>query len=142
MDPEDYDLSQYVVDMTVLISSLGVSEVDWVGTSLGGLIGIVMAGLPNSPIRRLVINDIGPYLPMDAVLRIGRYVRSAPERFPSMEGRRGLFSRNPGAVRSAPRLAMAAPRRAQCGARWQGRVSLALRSPFEPGVQAAVGLHA
>jgi pimeloyl-ACP methyl ester carboxylesterase len=91
MNPADYDLPQYVVDMTVLISSLGASEVDWIGTSLGGLIGIVMAGLPRSPIRRLVINDVGPYLPFSAVLRIGRYISTAPGRFASAEAAEAYF---------------------------------------------------
>ena len=62
-DGSDYALPQYCSDMTVLIAALGAAEIDWVGTSLGGLIGIVLAALPRSPIRRMVINDIGPYLP-------------------------------------------------------------------------------
>ena len=49
--------------MTALMAALGPVEIDWVGTSLGGLIGMVLAALPGSPIRRIVINDIGPYLP-------------------------------------------------------------------------------
>ena len=83
-DPEDYALPQYAVDMTTLIARLGVDEVDWVGTSLGGLIGMVLAGMPHSPIRRLVINDIGPYLPWAALRRIGDYLRRAPSHFPDM----------------------------------------------------------
>jgi pimeloyl-ACP methyl ester carboxylesterase len=62
-DSSDYVLPQYCSDMTVLIAVLGCTEIDWIGTSLGGLIGMVLAALPASPIRRLVINDIGPYLP-------------------------------------------------------------------------------
>ena len=46
--------------MTALIAALGSVEIDWVGTSLGGLIGMVLAALPGSPVRRIVINDIGP----------------------------------------------------------------------------------
>jgi pimeloyl-ACP methyl ester carboxylesterase len=53
-------LPQYCADMNALIARLGVREVDWVGTSLGGLIGIIMAGFSGSTIRKLVINDIGP----------------------------------------------------------------------------------
>ena len=60
-DPNEYALPQYCADMNALIAHLGADEVDWVGTSLGGLIGIVLAGLPGNPIRRLVVNDIGPY---------------------------------------------------------------------------------
>jgi pimeloyl-ACP methyl ester carboxylesterase len=79
----DYDLPQYVMDMTTLLASLGTSEVNWVGCSMGGQIGIILAGMANSPVRRLLVNDIGPYLPVSAVLRIGRYVRSGPARFPT-----------------------------------------------------------
>ena len=68
---DDYELPQFVVDMTALIARLNVATVDWIGTSLGGLIGIVMAGQPISPIRRLVVNDIGPVLPWAALKRIG-----------------------------------------------------------------------
>lgn len=84
-DPRDYDLPQYVLDMTTLLASVGATEVVWIGCSLGGLVGMIVAGMANSPIRRLVVNDIGPYLPLDAVLRIGRYVHAAPTRFASAE---------------------------------------------------------
>lgn len=84
-DPRDYDLPQYILDMTTLLASVGATQVDWIGCSLGGLIGMMMAGMPNSPIRRLLVNDIGPYLPLNAVLRIGRYVRAGPMRFASQE---------------------------------------------------------
>src|SRR5260370_23346015 len=53
VNPLDYDLQQYVLDMTVLIASLRAEQVDWIGTYLLGRAGVVMAGLPNSPIRRL-----------------------------------------------------------------------------------------
>ena len=70
-DSSDYVLPQYCSDMTVVMASLGATEVDWIGTSLGGLIGMVLAALPGSPIRRIVINDIGPYLPWSGLLRLG-----------------------------------------------------------------------
>jgi len=91
VNPLDYDLQQYVLDMTVLIASLQAEHVDWIGSSLGGMIGILMAGLPNSPIRRLVVNDIGPDLPLKAVLRIGKYVRDAPDSFPTEEAAQTYF---------------------------------------------------
>src|SRR5262245_30468184 len=52
LDPSDYDLAQYELDMAMLIASLQLPQVDWIGTSLGGLIGILLAGRTNSPIRR------------------------------------------------------------------------------------------
>jgi pimeloyl-ACP methyl ester carboxylesterase len=69
--------------MTVLIAHLGVDMVDWIGTSLGGLIGMLLAGKPKSPIRSLVVNDIGPFLPWTALRRIGNHVRSAPRWHPN-----------------------------------------------------------
>jgi pimeloyl-ACP methyl ester carboxylesterase len=84
-DPNEYALPQYCADMNTLIAHLGTDQVDWVGTSLGGLIGIVLAGMPGTPIRRLVINDIGPFLPWSGLARIGSYVSSAPSDFASLE---------------------------------------------------------
>jgi pimeloyl-ACP methyl ester carboxylesterase len=90
-DPDDYALPQYAVDMTMLIARLGAAEVDWIGTSLGGLAGMVLAGMPQSPIRRLVINDIGPYLPWSALRRIGDNVRNAPREFPDLAAAEAYF---------------------------------------------------
>jgi pimeloyl-ACP methyl ester carboxylesterase len=84
-DPADYTVLQYCADMNALIARTGAASVDWVGTSLGGLIGIVLAGIPDSPIRRLVINDIGPVVPMNALQRIGRYVADMPEAFETFD---------------------------------------------------------
>ncbi|MGX7709161.1 alpha/beta fold hydrolase [Methylobacterium sp. Gmos1] len=81
-DPDDYGLPQYVVDMTMLVAHLGVDEVDWIGTSLGGLIGVLMASKEQTPVRSLVINDIGPHLPWLALRRIGEDVRAAPRSYP------------------------------------------------------------
>jgi pimeloyl-ACP methyl ester carboxylesterase len=67
--------------MNALVARLGVEKVDFVGTSLGGLIGIVLAGMPGSFIRRLVINDIGPFLPWQGLARIGAYLSDMPVEF-------------------------------------------------------------
>jgi pimeloyl-ACP methyl ester carboxylesterase len=81
-NPDEYGLPQYCVDMTVLLASLHAESVDWIGTSLGGLVGMVMAALPGSPIRRLVVNDIGPFLAWPALYRIGANLRQMPTEFP------------------------------------------------------------
>ena len=73
-DPSYYIIPQYVADMVTLIARLNADQVDWVGTSMGGLIGIGLAGQPNAPIRKLVINDVGPRLDAAAIARIGDYV--------------------------------------------------------------------
>ena len=80
-NPDEYGLPQYCVDMTVLLASLHAESVDWIGTSLGGLVGMVMAALPGSPIQRLVVNDIGPFLAWPALYRIGAYLRQMPTQF-------------------------------------------------------------
>lgn len=73
-DPMLYGVPQYVSDMVCLIARLNVAQVDWVGTSMGGLIGMTLAALGQSPIRRLVLNDVGALLSGDALGRISTYV--------------------------------------------------------------------
>ncbi len=77
-NPEGYTNPDYAGDMVPLIARTGAAEVDWVGTSMGGLIGMILAALPNSPIRRLVINDVGPEIPKAAMARIRDYVGYDP----------------------------------------------------------------
>ena len=72
-DPSDYNLLQYNMDMTVVTAKAGLSRYDWIGTSLGGVIGIALAGIADSPIQRLIINDIGPDIPFSALRRISSY---------------------------------------------------------------------
>jgi pimeloyl-ACP methyl ester carboxylesterase len=92
-DSSDYVLPQYCSDMTALIAALGAVEIDWVGTSLGGLIGIVLAALPGSPIRRMVINDIGPYLPWAGLLRLGANLNEIPKGFQTIREAELYFRR-------------------------------------------------
>jgi pimeloyl-ACP methyl ester carboxylesterase len=92
-DSSDYVLPQYCGDMTALIAALGAVEIDWVGTSLGGLIGIVLAALPGSPIRRMVINDIGPYLPWAGLLRLGANLNEVPKGFQTIREAELYFRR-------------------------------------------------
>lgn len=90
-DADDYALPQYTADMAAVIARVNRPQVDWIGTSLGGLVGIVLAGMPNSPIRRLVINDIGPYLPLNALRRIGDAVRRAPGFFADLDAAQAWY---------------------------------------------------
>jgi pimeloyl-ACP methyl ester carboxylesterase len=73
-DPMGYTLPTYVADMVCLLARLDAQVVDWVGTSMGGLIGMALASLSGSPLRRLVLNDIGPVIEPAALQRIGGYV--------------------------------------------------------------------
>jgi pimeloyl-ACP methyl ester carboxylesterase len=83
-DPADYSYPVYCADLTTLIAKLGVETVDWLGTSMGGIIGMIMAGLPGSPIRKLVLNDVGSLIPKAALERIGQYLGATPT-FDSIE---------------------------------------------------------
>ena len=74
----DYAPTTYINDMAVLIARLGVDEVDWIGTSLGGLVGMMLAAQPNSPIRKLVVNDVGAAITKPALERIAGYVGKDP----------------------------------------------------------------
>lgn len=99
-DPMGYGLPTYAADMVTLLAALGTAQVDWVGTSMGGLIGLVVAGLQDGRgrglLRRLVLNDVGPTLDPAAVARIGDYVGADP-RFASIaEGEAWLGARSRG----------------------------------------------
>ena len=84
-DPTGYQVPQYASDMLALLAQLHarcpIRQLDWVGTSMGGLIGIVVCGQPGLPlpvaVRRLVLNDVGPALQWEAIVRIGTYLGQA-----------------------------------------------------------------
>lgn len=73
-NPAGYQLVQYVADMVTLLARLNATSVDWVGTSMGGLIGLGVASLKGSPLRRLVLNDVGPTIEPTSLERIGTYL--------------------------------------------------------------------
>lgn len=77
-DPADYGFPQYQQDMITLLARLDVESVHWVGTSMGGLIGMMLAAKADSPINRLVLNDVGPLVTKESLRRIGEYVGKAP----------------------------------------------------------------
>jgi len=71
---EDYAYPVYCADMAALIARSGAETVDWIGTSMGGVIGMLLAAQPNSPIRKLVMNDVGPFIPKASMERLSIYV--------------------------------------------------------------------
>src|SRR5436190_211220 len=77
-DPMLYGIAQYVPDMVTLIARLDVESVSWLGTSMGGLIGMVLAAQTGTPVKRLVLNDAGPVVAKAALERIGSYLGRAP----------------------------------------------------------------
>jgi len=91
-DKRDYSFSTYLSDAAALIARItaptppvyfgtfrgrriaaGPAHIDWVGTSMGGLIGMLLAAKPGSPIRRLVLNDVGPFISWGALYRLKGY---------------------------------------------------------------------
>lgn len=76
--PMEYVVPTYVSDLVTLIARLDVESLDWLGTSLGALCGMVIAAQQGSPIRRLVVNDAGPVIAAAALERIGTYIGRAP----------------------------------------------------------------
>ena len=86
-----YVFPQHCADAAVMVAATTSVQVDWVGTSIGGLIGIVLAGLPRSPIRRLVINDIGPSVSAAAVFRICEKLTRMPQLFETFDSALDYF---------------------------------------------------
>ncbi|CAM5217121.1 Pimeloyl-ACP methyl ester carboxylesterase OS=Castellaniella defragrans OX=75697 GN=HNR28_000269 PE=4 SV=1 [Castellaniella defragrans] len=103
LNPAGYVVPQYVVDMVTLAARLDPKRLDWVGTSMGGLIGLALAGAlaaspalrpprgswglgerPDIPFTRLVLNDVGPMLNADGLARIALYV-GEDKRFASFQ---------------------------------------------------------
>jgi pimeloyl-ACP methyl ester carboxylesterase len=76
-DPQYYQVPQYVSDMVTLLARLNAETVHWFGTSMGGLIGMGLASLKDSPIRKLILNDVGPALNAAALSRIADYIGEA-----------------------------------------------------------------
>lgn len=79
--PEDYNYATYISDMLLLLQHLQLQTLDWLGTSMGGLIGMMLAAQAHSPIRRLVMNDVGAFLPQAALQRIAAYLQQTPPAF-------------------------------------------------------------
>jgi pimeloyl-ACP methyl ester carboxylesterase len=83
-DKSQYNFITYCADMTALLARLRGTSVDWIGTSMGGQIGMILAAQPNTPIGRLVLNDIGPFVPKEAPRRLLAYAGTPPAPFTSL----------------------------------------------------------
>lgn len=88
-DPMAYGIHTYVADMVALVARLGVQQVDWVGTSMGGLIGLGVAALRTAAgtpglVGKLVLNDVGPVIEPASLQRIGSYL-GQPAHWASVE---------------------------------------------------------
>jgi len=135
--PGGYQIPAYVSDMVALLARLDVEQVDWVGTSMGGLIGLGLASLPRPEgvapvIRRLVLNDVGPAIRFEALQRIGGYLGKV-QCFASLaEGAAYLrtISEGFGPHTDAEWLALSEPLFRQDGGEWRLRYDPAIALPF------------
>lgn len=135
--PGGYQIPSYVSDMVALLARLDVEQVDWVGTSMGGLIGLGLASLPRpegalSPIRRLVLNDVGPAIRYEALQRIGGYLGKV-QRFTSLDEGAGYLrsiSEGFGPHSEAEWLALSEPLFREEDGGWKLRYDPAIALPF------------
>jgi len=77
-DPGDYVFPVYLGALAALLARVDAGWLAWLGTSMGGLLGIVLAAQPSTPLRALVVNDVGPEIQPGALERIGQYVGADP----------------------------------------------------------------
>ncbi len=78
-DAHFYTLPVYISDMLRLFKQARIQRAAWLGTSMGGLIGMAIAAAYAGLVRKLILNDIGPALNPAALSRIGDYVGQQPE---------------------------------------------------------------
>lgn len=135
-DPAGYAIPAYAADMLRLLAALGLppgAQVDWVGTSMGGLIGLALTGLPQSPIRRLVLNDVGPRIEFDALQRIGQYLGQPAHWADENEAADALWaiSQGFGPHTRAQWLALSRPQLRPDGAGFKPHYDPAIAVPFK-----------
>jgi len=73
-DKSDYTYPLYVNDLAMLLARIDAERVDWVGTSMGGLIGMFLASYAGTPVHKLLVNDVGPFIPAAGLKRVAKYV--------------------------------------------------------------------
>lgn len=75
---QNYNFLQYCADMNALIAHINADKVHWIGTSMGGLIGMILSAMSQTPIQSLILNDVGPDLKRIELQRLGKYIGKAP----------------------------------------------------------------
>lgn len=131
-DPMGYSIPHYIADMVSLLARLNAAQVDWVGTSMGGLIGLGVAALKGSPLRRLVLNDVGPAIEFAALERIGQYL-GQPVRYASLDeaaDRMWAVSQGFGPHTREQWLALSRAQIVEEGGVWRPRCDPAIAQPY------------
>jgi pimeloyl-ACP methyl ester carboxylesterase len=131
-DPMGYSIPGYVADMVTLLARLNAQTLHWVGTSMGGLIGLGLAALPNSPVQRLVLNDVGPTLEPQSLARIGTYLGQPAHWASEDEAADALWaiSQSFGPHSRAQWLALTRPQLKPDGAGFKPHYDAAIAVPF------------
>ena len=120
--------------MVTLIARLDVETVSWVGTSMGGLIGMALAAQPGTPVRKLVLNDAGPVVTKLSLERIAAYVGNDAD-VPEHRAGRGVRARHLArpSARTATPSGASSPRtgcaRSEDG-RWRPHYDPRIAEPF------------
>ena len=132
-DPMHYGVPQYVADMVTLLARVNAEQVDWVGTSMGGLIGLGVAAQKDSPLRRFVVNDVGPTIEPAAIARIGSYVGRVAQWASLGEAADALWeiSQGFGVHTREQWLALTEPQLQHDGGVWKPRSDPAIAVPFK-----------
>lgn len=142
-DPADYSYPVYLADLATLLAKLDAETVDWVGTSMGGILGMILAGLPDTPVRRLVLNDVGCAIPKASIERIGQYLGRDPpyDRLEDLEADlRRVSPFGPLSDAQWRHLAIHAARQDEAG-RWRFRYDPAIAASYHAAPPSDVDLR-
>jgi pimeloyl-ACP methyl ester carboxylesterase len=144
-DANDYTTPTYLTALTALIARCRVDDVAWVGTSMGGLLGMLLAAQPETPIARLVVNDIGPVIEPAALARIATYVGLDPlfDSFAALEAHVRAVSATFGHLSDAQweALSRSTARQVQDG-RWRLKYDPGIAVPFRVAAAAPTDMWA
>lgn len=136
-DPMAYQVGTYAADLAALMVTLRLEQpdvrIDWVGTSMGGLIGMAIAAQPDLAPRRLVLNDVGPVIQWEALQRIGGYLGLNPSFASESEASTYLASISTGFGYHTPEQwrALSRPMLRERGDRWWLHYDPAIAAPFK-----------
>jgi pimeloyl-ACP methyl ester carboxylesterase len=144
-DPNDYVFPTYLTAVTAVLAHADVDEISWLGTSMGGLVGMILAAQAATPIIRLVVNDIGPAIEPAALTRIAGYVGLDPvfETFEALEAHVREVSATFGALTDAQWAALAGSTARQTpDGRWRLKYDPGIGVPFRSAATSGSDLWA